>query len=146
MNWIRRALLVGAAGTLTACSSSNSETLSAELPPVTRDAATRYDPVVPGRPARFFVFAAVGADCASLPPPEITVVQQPSKGKLSFIMHQKTTITASVHGTCADRVATGTAVYYTAHDGAEGADRFAVSAKLDGNDSTTRSFEVTIAQ
>jgi hypothetical protein len=137
-----------AAALLAACSGdpSGGGGTSADLAPVTQDAATRSAPVVGGRPARVFIFAGTGDNCEVLPSPEVAVLQQPSKGALSFVPNQETTMQASAQGTCIGRVAKGTAVYYTAREGAEGTDRFAVSAKLKGGQSVTRTFEVTIAQ
>lgn len=122
------------------------ERLSTAPPSITQDAATRSAPVVPGRPARVFIFAGLGNACEPLPPPEVAILQQPSKGALSLAPNQKTTILTSVQSTCIGRNARGTAVYYTAHEGAEGTDRFVVSAKLGGGETVTRTFEVTIAQ
>lgn len=141
-------LPVVAVSLLTACSNSgaNSDGLSGGLPPVTQDAATRAEPVVVGRPARVFIFAGLGNDCQPLSPPEVTILQQPSKGSLSLVANQETTVRTSAQGTCIGRSAKGTAVYYTARDGADGTDRFAVSAKLGGGEAVTRTFEVTIAQ
>lgn len=114
--------------------------------PVTQDAATRTTPVVAGRPARVFIFAGLGDTCEPLPPPAVAIVQQPSKGALSFVPGQETTIRTSAQGTCLGRVAKGTAVYYTAREQTEGTDRFSVSAQLAGGQALTRTFEVTIAQ
>lgn len=137
-----------AACVLTACANSESggDGLSAGLPPVTQDAATRTEPVVAGRPARVFIFAGLGDTCEALPPPEVAILNAPAKGDLSFVPNQETAIKTSAQGTCIGRVAKGTAVYYTAREGATGTDRFAVSAKLGKSDAVTRSFEVTIAQ
>lgn len=141
-------LAVLAAGVLTAC--SNSETFgggqSTAQPSVTQDAATRSAPVVAGRPARVFIFAGLGNKCEALPPPQVAIVQQPSKGALSLVQNQETTIGTSAKGTCIGHAAKGTAVYYTAREGVDGTDRFAVSAKLGGGEEVTRTFEVTIAQ
>jgi hypothetical protein len=141
-------LAVLAACVLTAC--SNSETFgggqSSAQPSVTQDAATRSAPVVAGRPARVFIFAGLGNSCETLPPPQVTIVQQPSKGALSLVQNQETTIRTSAEGTCIGHAAKGTAVYYTARNGAEGTDQFAVLAKLSGGKEVTRTFEVTIAQ
>lgn len=133
---------------LTSCSGAGpaGDGLSGTLPPVTQDAATRKEPVVAGRPARVFVFAGLGDACEPLPSPEVTILQQPSKGALSLVANQETAVRTSAQGTCIGRSAKGTAVYYTARDGSEGTDRFAVSAKLGSGETITRTFEVTIAQ
>lgn len=113
---------------------------------MTQDAATRSEPVVAGRPARVFIFAGLGSTCEPLPLPQVEIIQQPSKGALTLMPNQKTTIRTSAKGTCIGRDAKGTALYYTAREGAEGTDRFAVSAKLGEGETVTRTFEVTIAQ
>lgn len=130
------------------CSSSTGtgDGLSAPVPHVTQDAATRSEPVVVGRPARVFVFAGLNDACRPLPSPEVTITQQPAKGALKLIPDQATTIRTSAKGTCVGQTAKGTAVYYTAREGADGTDRFAVSAKLGSGETVARTFEVTIAQ
>lgn len=141
-------LPVIAASLLAACSNAVTpgEGVSSAPPSVTQDAATRSAPVVAGRRARVFIFAGLGNTCDPLPPPEVTILQQPSKGALSFVTNQETTIRTSTQGTCIGHVAKGTAVYYTAREGEEGSDRFAVSAKLGGGETVTRTFEVAITQ
>ncbi len=109
------------------------------------DAATRTQPVVPGRPARVFVFAGWDASCAPLPAPEVTVKAAPSQGGISFRPGQETTIAASATGTCAGRKVSGTGVYYTAREGAAGTDRFSVEARLASGEVSARAFEVQIA-
>lgn len=137
-----------AASLLAACSNSgvNGDGPSVVLPPVTQDAATRTEPVVAGRAARVFIFAGLGNNCEPLPLPTVAILQQPSKGALSLVPNQETTIRTSAQGTCVGRVAKGTAVYYTAREGMDGTDRFAVSATLGGGEAVTRTFEVTITQ
>ena len=137
-----------AANFLVACSSSgtNGDGLSALQSPVTQDAATRAEPVVAGRRARVFIFAGLGNNCEQLLPPEITILQEPSKGALSFASNQQTSIGTSTQGTCIGRAAMGTGLYYTAREGADGTDRFSVSATLAGGETITRMFEVTITQ
>jgi hypothetical protein len=110
------------------------------------DAATRASPVVPGRPARVFVFAAFGKNCQALPAPEIAITASPAKGDVSLVPEQETTIQYSAQGTCIGQRTTGTGVYYTAHPNATGTDRFAVEAKLASGEVASRSFEVRIAQ
>ena len=112
----------------------------------TQDAATRSTPVVIGRPARVFVFAGVGKKCEAIAEPQITIAAPPAKGDLSFKPGQETAIMSSAQGTCIGAKAKGTGVYYTARAGATGTDRFAVSAKLASGETSTRSFEVTIAE
>lgn len=145
---ILKSLPVIAANLLAACSASGTpgDGLSPDLPSVTQDAATRSAPVVAGRRARIFIFAGLGNACEPLPLPEVVFLQQPSKGTLSLVTNQETTIQTSTQGTCIGRVAKGTAVYYTAREGAEGTDRFAVSAKFSEGETVTRTFEVTITQ
>lgn len=126
------------------CSSSTPQPLAAADVP-TNDAATRTTPVVAGRPARVFVFAAWDADCVALAAPQLTVTNPPSHGEITFRPGQQTTIAASAGGTCAGRTFTGTGVYYTARAGATGTDRFAVEARLASGETNRRVFEVTIA-
>lgn len=115
-------------------------------PPPTMDAATRGTPVVAGRPARVFIFAGVGKSCEPVAEPEITIAALPSQGDVSVRTGQETTIMSSAQGTCVGAKARGTGVYYTARAGAQGTDRFTVTAKLASGESSTRTFEVRIAE
>lgn len=134
------------------CSGVGTQNGSAPLPgdatalTPTADAAVRNAPVVSGRPARVFVFAGFGDKCEQLPAPQITVTHPPAKGELSFVPGQETTIGASAKGTCVGQKTKGTGVYYTAHAGQKGTDRFAVTAKLASGETSTRTFEVNIAE
>ena len=103
-------------------------------------------PVVPGRPARVFVFAGFDAACASLAAPVVTITATPIQGDITFRPGQQTNIATSASGSCTGRMVTGTGVYYTARPGASGVDRFAVAAKLATGEMVSRSFEVTIAE
>lgn len=125
---------------------SGTAPLPGDAPAPTADAAVRNTPVVPGRAARVFVFAGFGDKCEPLAEPNITVTNPPSKGALSFVPGQETTIQASAQGTCIGQKTKGTGVYYTAHAGAKGSDRFAVTAKLATGETATRTFEVQIAE
>lgn len=107
--------------------------------------AVRSMPVVAGRRARVFIFAGLGDSCEPLAPPQMTMVQPPAKGDVTFDPGQATTIQSSAHGTCLGQKATGTGVYYTARPGAQGTDRFSVKATLASGETFTRTFEVTIA-
>lgn len=109
------------------------------------DAATRTEPVVPGRPGRVFIFAGLGDKCEKLPAPQITVTQPPKQGELTYRSGQSTTIAASKSGNCIGKEATGTGVYYTAREGASGSDTFALTAKLISGETMTRTFNVTIS-
>jgi hypothetical protein len=109
------------------------------------DVAVRTMPVVPGRPARVFIFAGLGDKCEPLAAPQITITEPPAKGDVSLVPGQETTIQYSAQGTCLGRKAMGTAIYYTARPGQEGTDRFSISAVLASKETATRSFEVTIA-
>lgn len=108
--------------------------------------ATRTTPIVPGRPARVFIFAGVDEACQPLPEPQLTVAKSPAKGEISFRPGQATTIAASGGGTCIGAKATGTGVYYTARASTAGADSFSVTAKLAGGETMTRDFRVEIAE
>ncbi len=146
--------LVGMAG----CSGVSSQSGSAGLPGTapapatstadvpTSDIAVRKTPVVPGRPARVFIFAGFGDNCEPLPAPELTITAAPAKGDVSFQPGQETTIMTSEKGTCIGQTAKGTGVYYTARAGQAGTDRFSVAAKLAGGETAARSFEVRIAE
>lgn len=111
---------------------------------VTQDAATRTTPVVPERPSRVFVYAALGEACKPLPPPSVRVVAPPAQGDVSFRDGQPTTIASAGAAACAGRAATGTGVYYTARAGAAGSDRFTVEAQATDGTRQSRNFEVRI--
>ena len=113
---------------------------------VASDAAARSTPVVPGRPARVFIFAGFGEKCEPVDAPQITIIEPPAKGDVALVPGQETTIEYSTHGTCVGRKATGTGIYYTARIGQEGADRFSILAKLSSGAPATRTFEVRIAE
>lgn len=119
--------------------------LSGPVVPTT-DAATRTQPVVPGRPGRVFVFAGLSDACQPLAAPEITVATPPQKGDISFKPRQETTIAASTSGKCLETRATGTGVYYTARAGTTGTDSFALTARLASGETMTRTFSVTISE
>ncbi|MGE5265934.1 MAG: hypothetical protein ACM3L9_01070, partial [Deltaproteobacteria bacterium] len=123
-----RAMAVLAGLLISACTSSPDPASVATADQPTQDAATRTAPVVPGRPARVFVFAGWDSSCAATAFPTVTVVKQPLQGEISLRPGQETTIAASAAGTCAGRSVAGTGVYYTAREGATGTDRFSVEA------------------
>jgi hypothetical protein len=140
-----------AAAALAACSQTEPVGGSAITPPAaagapTQDPATRTTPVVIGRAARVFVMAGFGTNCEMVPAPAITVTDAPKQGDISFVVGQDTTIAASLQGTCAGQKAKGTGIYYTARTGASGTDRFSIAAKLDSGESSSRTFEVKIAE
>jgi hypothetical protein len=116
------------------------------LPPSDDNLAVRSMPVVPGRPARVFIFAGLNENCEPIAAPQITITAPPTKGGVSFVPGQETAMQYSAKGTCAGRKATGTGIYYTARAGQEGTDRFSIIAKLSNGDTATRTFEVTIAK
>jgi len=138
--------LVGLAG----CSGLNSQggaaPLPGDVPAPTADAAVRSTPVVPGRPARVFIFAGFGTHCEPVAAPQITITQPPAKGDVSFVPGQETTIQYSAQGTCIGQKTQGTGIYYTARAGQEGADRFSIAAKLGTGETAARTFEVRIAE
>jgi hypothetical protein len=142
------ALALAVAG-LAGCSGVNSQGKGAPLPATaapTIDAAVRSTPVVPGRPARVFVFAGFGDHCEAVAAPQISISAPPAKGDVSFAPGQETTIKTSKRGTCIGQMAKGTGVYYTARAGQSGTDRFSVQAKLESGETATRTFEVRIAE
>ena len=110
------------------------------------DAAVRSTPVVPGRPARVFIFAGFGKRCETVAAPQITITEPPAKGDVSFVPGQETTIQNSAQGTCIGQKTKGTGIYYTARAGQQGVDRFSVAAKLASGETATRTFEVRIAE
>lgn len=136
--------LVGVAG----CSSIGTQNGAVPLPgdAPTADAAVRSTPVVPGRPARVFIFAGLGTGCEPVAAPQITITAPPAKGDVSFVPGQETTIQYSAQGTCIGQKTQGTGVYYTARTGQQGTDRFSVAAKLGTGETATRTFEVKIAE
>ena len=84
----------------------------------TSDVAVRSMPVVPGRRARVFIFAAFGEKCEPIAEPRITITEPPTKGDVSFVPGQETNVRYSAQGTCVGRTTTGTGIYYTARAGA----------------------------
>ncbi len=106
----------------------------------------RTTPVVPGRPARVFIFAGFGKRCEPVAAPQITITEPPAKGEVSFVPGQETTIQYSAQGTCIGQKTQGTGIYYTARAGQQGTDRFSIAAKLAGGETATRTFEVRIAE
>ncbi len=135
---------------LTGCSGLSSQggaaPLPGDVPAPAVDAATRSTPVVPGRPARVFIFAGFGTRCEQVAAPKITITAPPAKGDVSFVPGQETTIQYSAQGTCVGQKATGTGIYYTARAGQQGTDRFTVTAALASGEVATRTFEVRIAE
>ena len=113
-------------------------------PPPDAD-GVRALPMVPGRPGRVFIFAALDPVCGTLPAPELTVTRAPAKGEVSFRPGQVTRIASSAGGTCKNAEALGTGVYYTAQEGQRGADSFTVTARLASGETMTRDFAVKIA-
>jgi hypothetical protein len=140
------AILALALAGLAGCSGVNSQGGAVPLAAApTTDVAVRSTPVVPGRPARVFIFAGLGDKCEQLPAPQITITAAPAKGDVSFKPGQETTIKTSAKGTCIGQTAKGTGIYYTARAGQAGTDRFSVTAQLAGGETATRTFEVHIA-
>ena len=119
----------------------------AEVPAAAPPApGTRSAPVVPGRPGRVFIFAAVDGKCVPIPAPEVAVTKPPIKGDVSFKPGQDTEIATSAQGTCIGSKTKGTGVYYTARAGTSGLDAFTVTAKLASGESMTREFTVNISE
>ncbi len=127
---------------LTGCSSSDP---NAGAAPPQAEAGVRQTPVVAGRRARVFVMAGFGAQCESLPAPNLTVTLAPQKGDVSFEPDQETTVNTSASGTCIGQRVLGTGIYYTARPGQTGGDTFSVQAELGGS-VTERSFAVEIVE
>jgi hypothetical protein len=142
---VRAAVLALALLGMAGCSSVGSQGESAPLPG-NAAATVRSAPVVPGRPARVFIFAGFGDHCEPVAAPQITITKPPAKGDVSFVPGQETTIQSSAQGTCIGEKAQGTGIYYTARAGQDGTDRFSISAKLASGETATRTFEVRIAK
>lgn len=144
----RAALFALAIAGLAGCSGGGSEGENPSLPLTapTQDAAVRAQPVVPGRPARVFIFAGLGDKCERVAAPQIQINAPPAKGDITFKPGQETTIKTSAKGTCIGQSAKGTGVYYTARAGQTGTDRFTVTARLASGETSTRTFEVRIAE
>ncbi len=147
------AVLALALFAMAGCSGAGSQGGPAPLPGAapaadapTADAAVRASPVVPGRPARVFIFAGFGDNCEAVAPPTITITSAPAKGDVTFVPGQETTIQSSAKGTCIGQTAQGTGIYYTARAGQTGTDRFSVAAKLASGETASRTFEVRIAE
>ncbi|MBC7831322.1 MAG: hypothetical protein H7Y62_04805 [Hyphomicrobium sp.] len=136
--------LAGVAG----CSGIGTQDGAVPLPgdAPTADAAVRSAPVVPGRAARVFVFVGFGDKCEEVAAPQITITAPPAKGEVTFVPGQETTIQHSAQGTCIGQKTKGTGVYYTAHAGQKGTDRFSIAAKLATGETASRTFEVRIAE
>ena len=142
------AVLAAAVTAVAGCSGIGTQDGAAPLPgdAPTADAAVRSSPVVPGRPARVFVFAGFGDKCEPVAAPQITVTAPPAKGEVTFVPGQDTTIQYSAQGTCIGQKTKGTGVYYTARAGQTGTDRFSIAAKLATGETASRTFEVRIAE
>jgi hypothetical protein len=146
----RACLATAAAGLWLGACSGMPQAKDAGLQPAdaasSADVAVRSQPVVPGRPARVFIFAALGDQCQPIAAPVIKITALPAKGEVSLVPGQDTTIATSAKGTCIGRQAKGTGLYYTARAGAQGTDTFAATATLANGESQTRTFGVTIAE
>ena len=101
--------------------------------------------VSPGASTRVWIMAAWDDKCRPLPAPRIEVVTTPAKGAITFREGQATTVKSSKAGTCIGTPINGTGVYYTANAGAEGADSFAIEARLPTGEVATRGFRMNIA-
>jgi hypothetical protein len=139
-------LLVASALAVAACSPAASPGGLPGVGAVTQDAATRASPVVVGRPARVFVYVALGPKCEPLAAPAIRVVTPPEHGEVALREGQQTTIAAASSSACVGRTASGTGIYYTARRGAGGSDRFTVEARAADGTVQSRTFEVRIEQ
>lgn len=135
--------IVGASLAVAGCSpaAGPGETVTAA---VTQDSATRTSVVVVGRPARVFVYTALGKNCARLPAPSLRIVTNPARGEVSFREGQATSIASASNRACVGRPATGTGVYYTASGSAAGVDRFTIEARATDGSIQSRTFEVRI--
>ena len=145
-----RIILAALCAVMSACSSAD-QPVSPQAAPAAPQATAassgvRTSPVVPGRPGRVFVFAAVDAKCAALPAPDLKIAKAPEKGDITFKPGQDTDIAASAANTCLGAKAKGTGVYYTARPGTSGPDTFSVTAKMPSGEAMTRDFSVNISQ
>ena len=106
----------------------------------------RGTPVVPGRPARMYVWAGFREkDCSALTP-TFVVAQAPAKGDVSFTPDQATTIRHSNSGNCLGTSLSGTGIYYTARNGQSGDDTFSVTATTPDGSTATKSFSVRVVE
>jgi hypothetical protein len=109
-------------------------------------AAERSTPVVAGRPARLHIAVAFDGACKPLALKSIAVRTPASKGDVTFQEGQTTVINQSASGRCIGTALPGTGVYYTAKAGAAGRDQFAVDIVLSNGQTTTKTFDVMIAE
>ena len=101
--------------------------------------------VSPGASTRVWIMAAFDDKCQPMAAPRIDIVIKPAKGAISLREGQATTVKSSRSGTCIGARLTGTGIYYTANAGAEGADTFAIEARLATGEVSSRSFQMLVA-
>jgi len=101
-------------------------------------------PVLPGRAARMYVWAAfLEKDCSAVDA-NVAVSQAPTKGTVTFREKQATMIQHSLSGKCVGNSIEGKGVYYTANKGTDGDDTFSVTATSPSGQPVTKSFKVRI--
>lgn len=110
----------------------------------TTSSGPRGVPVLPGRAARMYVWAAfLEKDCSPVTT-NVAVAQAPTKGTVSFRENQSTMIQHSLSGKCVGNSIEGKGVYYTANKGTDGDDTFSVTATSPGGQPSTKTFKVRI--
>ena len=102
--------------------------------------------VSPGASTRVWIMAAFDDTCQPMAAPKIDITIQAAKGSVTFREGQSTTVKSSRSGTCLGARVTGTGVYYTAQQHAEGPDTFAIEARLPTGEIASRTFRMTIGE
>ena len=110
-----------------------------------QEAAPEPTRVSPGASTRVWIMAAWDDKCQPLGAPRIDVVTKPAKGTVTLREGQATTVKSSKSGTCIGARVTGTGVYYSANASAEGADTFAIEARLPTGEVASHGFRMIIA-
>ena len=128
---------------------SNSPALKSEagaLNAAANKEVKRVTPIVPGRPARMFVWAGFKPEDCSATSPVVALSEKPTKGEVSFRPNQSTMIRESSSGKCVGKRMVGTGIYYTARHGQLGPDRFTVTATTPDGEKVARAFLVEISE
>lgn len=128
-------------GDLTSLLPASSPVTTGSVP---KTAEKRGLPVVKGRAARMYVWAAfLEKDCSPVDA-NITISKAPTKGTVSFRDKQPTLVQHSLSGKCVGQTIEGKGVYYTANKGADGDDTFEVTATSPSGTPVTKTFNVRI--
>lgn len=109
-------------------------------------APKRSTPVIPGRPARMFIWAGFDENTCKPIAAEVALANAPAKGSVEFKPNQSTLIKHSNSGKCIGKRMRGTGIYYTARFGQAGADQFSVTATTPSGQTATRKFNIKISE